>query len=156
MMTRTLAILALSLCPQLAGCSSPAPPDQEPLRATWCLGMDEPRAAVFEGAMREWNERTGRTSWRRDEASCSLRAWPVPAGDPLLHGHSAYTRPEGIVFEEGFHGAQLQNVALHELGHVAWLVHSDDERDIMWPNVTAVVHLSEGDLAEFAATNFGQ
>ena len=147
-----LALLALLA---LAGCSAPSPPDQEPLRATWCLEMDEGRAAVFEGAMREWDERTGKTEWRRDEAACSLRAWPVPAGDPLLHGHSAYTRTgEGIVFDEGFDEAALQNVALHELGHVAWLVHSEDERDIMWPHVTSVVHLSDVDVAEFAAINF--
>jgi hypothetical protein len=152
-MTKAILAATLSLL-ALAGCSAPAPPDRATLSATWCLDMDDERAVVFVSAMDEWNARTGVTEWRRDEEACTMRAYPVPAGDSALHNATGHQAMEGIAFNEALPVSDLRHVALHELGHVAWLGHSSDERDVMYPVWTPVSDLSEGDLEAFRRINW--
>lgn len=83
-----------------------------------------------------WTEhlqrKTGNTVWRVDN-----RGW-MRSGDVLLATHMGTGQP--------LDAQSLRAIALHEVGHLIGLSHSDDERDIMAPLVR-VTALSAADRA---------
>jgi len=103
------------------------------------------------------------------EADITIR-WADKSADRLSKfdgpgGALADATKDGIVFDsaerwmsqkqqavEGKRRFEFQPVALHEIGHVIGLVHSDNPEDVMWPYYNAGrVKLSEGDVAAVKA-----
>lgn len=135
------------------GCSDPMPPPMTDLEVTWCFDLPEADAPFFQDAMEEWNSKTV-TTWKRDESNCQRHIIMVDPGDPVLHGHVGYS-PHDIFYQSNIKGNELKNLARHELGHIANLPHSEDQKDIMYPSVgTGIVQLSDHDVEVFFQTNW--
>jgi hypothetical protein len=77
-------------------------------------------------------KRTGNTIWRADD-----HGW-LEGGDIMLARHLS----GGLALD----GRSLQAIALHEIGHVIGMAHSDDPHDVMAPLVR-VSSLSQADRA---------
>jgi hypothetical protein len=101
-----------------------------------------PLRFIFVGRARDaeitvrWTEhlerKTGNTVWRVDN-----HGW-MRSGDVLLATHTGDGRP--------LEAQSLRAIALHEVGHLIGLAHSDDGRDVMAPLVR-VAALSAADRA---------
>lgn len=70
------------------------------------------------------------------------------SGDEIGYANTSYTQPSGIIVDsritlasktlEGYvlNEFEMQNIALHELGHSLGLSHSNTDKDIMYPKIT--------------------
>jgi len=59
-------------------------------------------------------------------------------------------------FDEEQHAVYIDSIrktVLHELGHVLNLLHSDSDKDIMWPYLSNIEHLSKGDINAYCFSN---
>lgn len=136
----------------LVGCSDPMSPKDGKLHQSWCLQNVPPQdIAIIQDAMSEWNSRTGKTTWHFNGNDCDGTIKRVQIIEPHSSWIGDTFARQVIEYEAHLEGIRLNHVILHELGHVAYLEHSDNPADIMYPTIPneARDSLSEGDLNAF-------